>query len=120
MAFPGTYNFSYYRGDTYQFIIRPKNANGTTFALDAYSGNAVFTMANRRGSTGTQVVGTATIDTANDIITCTIAPEQGRELVAGTTYVYDVQITNTTPTPDVVFTLLTGSITVTDDITGAV
>jgi hypothetical protein len=119
MAFPGTYNFSYYRGDTYQFIIRPKNANGTTFALDAYAGNAVFTMANRRGSTGTQVAGTATIDTANDIITCTIAPEQGRELVAGTTYVYDVQITNTTPTPDVIFTLLTGSITVTDDITGA-
>jgi hypothetical protein len=120
MAFPGTYNFSYYRGDTYQFIIRPKNANGTTFALDAYSGNAVFTIANRRGSTGTQVAGTATIDTANDIVTCTITPEQGRELSAGTTYVYDVQITNTTPTPDVVFTLLTGSITVTDDITGAV
>ena len=119
MAFPGTYNFSYYRGDTYQFIIRPKNANGTTFALDAYADNAVFTIANRRGSTGTQVVATATIDTSTDIVTCTIAPEQGRELVAGTTYVYDVQITNTTPTPDVVFTLLTGSITVTDDITGA-
>ena len=63
MAFPGTYNFSYYRGDTYQFIIRPKNANGTTFALDDYAGNAVFTIANRRGSTGTQVVATATINT---------------------------------------------------------
>ena len=120
MAFPGTYNFSYYRGDTYQFIIRPKNANGTTFALDAYEGNALFTIANRRGSTGTQVVATATVDTANDIVTCTITPTQGRELTAGTTYVYDVQITNTTPNPDVIFTLLTGSITVTDDVTGAV
>ncbi len=120
MAFPGTYNFSYYRGDTYEFIIRPKNANGTTFALDAYSGNANFTIANRRGSTGTQVAATATIDTANDIVTCTINPTQGRELVAGTTYVYDVQITNTTANPDVIFTLLTGSITVTDDVTGAV
>jgi hypothetical protein len=119
MAFPGTYNFSYYRGDTYQFIIRPKNANGTTFSLDAYDGNALFTIANRRGSTGTQVAATATIDTSTDIVTCTITPEQGRELAAGTTYVYDVQITNTTPTPDVIFTLLTGSITVTDDITGA-
>jgi len=55
MAFPGTYNFSYYRGDTYQFVIRPKNANGTTFALDAYAGNAAFTIANVRGSTGTQI-----------------------------------------------------------------
>ena len=118
MAFPGTYNFSYYRGDTYQFIIRPKNANGTTFALDSYT--VAFTMPNRRGSTGTQVAATATVDTANDIVTCTITPTQGRQLVAGTTYVYDVQITDVTPNPDVIFTLLTGSITVTDDVTGAV
>jgi hypothetical protein len=117
MAFPGTYNFSYYRGDTYQFVIRPKNSNGTTFALDAYAGNADFTIANRRGSTGTQVSATATVDTANDIVTCTITGATGRGLVGGTTYVYDVQIDNGA---GVIFTLLTGSITVTDDITGAV
>jgi hypothetical protein len=117
MAFPGTYNFSYYRGDTYQFIIRPKNANGTTFSLDAYAGNADFTIANVRGSTGTQVSATATVDTATDIVTCTITGTQGRQLVAGTTYVYDVQIDNGA---GVIFTLLTGSITVTDDVTGAV
>ena len=117
MAFPGTYNFSYYRGDTYEFVIRPKNANGTTFALDAYAGNADFTIANRRGSTGTQVSATATVDTANDIVTCTITGQQGRALIGGTTYVYDVQFDNGA---GVVFTLLTGSITVTDDITGAV
>jgi hypothetical protein len=117
MAFPGTYNFSYYRGDTYQFIIRPKNANGTTFSLDAYSGNVDFTIANRRGSAGTQIGATAVIDTANDIVTCTITGAQGRELSAGTTYVYDVQIDNGA---GVIFTLLTGSITVTDDVTGAV
>jgi hypothetical protein len=117
MAFPGTYNFSYYRGDTYQFIVRPKNANGTVFTLDDYEGDASFTIANRRGSTGTQVSATATVDTTNHIITCTITPEQGRELTAGTTYVYDVQIENGA---SIVYTLLTGSITVTDDITGAV
>jgi hypothetical protein len=117
MAFPGTYNFSYYRGDTYQFVIRPKNANGTTFSLDDYAGNADFTIANKRGSTGTQIAGVATVDTANDIITCTITGATGRNLVAGTTYVYDVQIDNGA---GVIFTLLTGSITVTDDITGAV
>ena len=38
-------------------------------------------------------------------------------LTAGTTYVYDVQIENGA---SIVYTLLTGSITVTDDITGAV
>ena len=117
MAFPGTYNFSYYRGDTYQFIVRPKKANGTVFTLDDYSDGALFTIANRRGSTGTQVVATATVDITNHIITCTITPEQGRELTAGTTYVYDVQIENGA---SIVYTLLTGSITVTDDITGAV
>jgi len=118
MAFPGTYNFNYYRGDTYQFVIRPKNSNGSTMSLDAYEGNAVFTIANRRGTSATQTVeATATIDIANDIVTCTIEPAQGRLLTAGTVYVYDVQIDNGA---DVIYTLLTGSITVTDDISGAV
>ena len=117
MAFPGTYNFSYYRGDTYQFVIRPKNSNGTTFALDSYTTSPSFTIANVRGSTGTQISATATVDTANDIITCTITAATGRSLVGGTTYVYDVQINNGA---GVIFTLLTGSISVTNDITGAV
>lgn len=116
MAFPGTYNFNYYRGDTYQFIIRPKTSNGGSFALDAYDGNAVFTIANKRGSGATQIPATATIDTEQDIVTCTIEPDQGRQLSAGTTYVYDVQIDNGA---GVIYTLLTGTITITDDITGA-
>jgi len=117
MAFPGTYNFSYYRGDTAEFVVRPKTSNGSAYDLTNYT--ATFTIANRRGSTGTQYVGTATVNTTTDIITCTITPAVGRTLAAGT-YVYDVQITNTVPNPDVILTVLTGSITVTDDITGAV
>jgi len=117
MAFPGTYNFSYYRGDTAEFVVRPKNSNGSAYDLTNYT--ATFTIANRRGSTGTQYVGTATVNTSTDIITCTITPAVGRTLAAGT-YVYDVQITDVTPNPDVILTVLTGSITVTDDITGAV
>ena len=117
MAFPGTYNFSYYRGDTYQFVIRPKNANGTIFTLDDYEGNAYFTIANRRGSSATQISGDAVVDITNHIVTCTITGDIGRELSGGTTYVYDVQIDNGA---GVIFTLLTGSISVTDDITGAV
>jgi hypothetical protein len=114
MAFPGSYNFSYYRGDTNQFVIRPKNASGSSFDLTGYS--AQFFIANRRGSTGTQYEAQAVVDTANDLVTCTILPGVGRSLAAGT-YVYDVQIT--TGSANIV-TLLTGSITVTDDITGAV
>lgn len=114
MAFPGSYNFSYYRGDTNQFVIRPKNASGSSFDLTGYT--AQFFIANRRGSTGTQFEAQAVVDTANDLVTCTILPGVGRELTAGT-FVYDVQIT--TGSANIV-TLLTGSITVTDDITGAV
>ena len=117
MAFPGTYNFNYYRGDTAEFVVRPKTANGSAYNLTDYT--ATFTIANRRGSTGTQYVADATINTLTNIITCTIAPAVGRTLTAGT-YVYDIQITNTIPTPDVILTVLTGWVTVTDDITGAV
>ena len=114
MAFPGTYNFSYYRGDTNQFVIRPKNANGTSFDLTGYA--AEFIIANRRGSTGTQYEAQAVVDTTNDLVTCTILPGVGRSLAAGT-FVYDVQITTGAAN---IITILTGSITVTDDITGAV
>ena len=116
MAFPGTYNFNYYRGDTYQFIIRPKSANGASFPLDDYFDNAVFTIAETRGASGipSQIPATAVVDITNDIVTCTIEPGQGSQLSGGTTYVYDVQIDNGA---GVVYTLLTGTITVTDDIT---
>jgi len=114
MAFPSTYNFSYYRGDTGQFVIRPKNSNDSSaFNLTGYT--ALFTRANQRGAGATQVEAVATVDTATNVVTCTITPSVGRSLNAGN-YVYDVQIENTSQ----VFTLLTGSITVTDDITGAI
>jgi hypothetical protein len=114
MAFPGTFNFSYYRGDTNQFVVRPKNANGSALDLTGYT--AQFIIANRRGSTGTQYEAQAVVDTVNDLVTCTILPGVGRQLSAGT-FVYDIQIT--TGAANIV-TILTGSITVTDDITGAV
>ncbi len=114
MAFPSTYNFNYYRGDTAQFVVRPKNSNdSSSFNLAGYSG--LFTIANQRGSAGTQVEADAVVDDVTDVVTCTISPSVGRELNAGT-YVYDIQIDNDSQ----VFTLLTGTITVTDDITGAV
>jgi hypothetical protein len=113
MAFPGTYNFNYYRGDTAEFVVRPKNTNGTTFDLTGYTGS--FTIANRRGSSGSQIIASASVNSETDTVTCSIIPNTGRELASGT-YVYDVQIANGLQ----IYTLVTGTITVTDDVTGAV
>ena len=116
MAFPGTYNFNYYRGDTHEFVISPKNSDGTTFQLDSYVGNGAYTIATARGTAGVKTTAQAIINTTNDTITCTILPAVGRGLSSGT-YVYDVQINSSATN---IITILTGSITVTDDITGAV
>jgi hypothetical protein len=114
MAFPGTYNFSYYKGDTYEFVIRPKNTNGSSFDLAGYT--ADFFIASARGDNPTfSVEAQATVNTVSDIVTCTILPSIGNTLDAGT-YVYDVEITSG---PNVVYTLLTGNLTVTEQVTGA-
>ena len=114
MAFPSTFNFSYYRGDTYEIVVRPKSSNNNAFPLTGYS--ATFTIANRRGSTGTQYAASTSVNTSNSTITCTIPPSVGRTLAPGT-YVYDIQISSSS---SIVYTVLTGTITVTDDISGAV
>ncbi len=65
MAFPGTYNFSYYRGDTFEFVISPKSANGTTFSLDSFTGSgaeANFVISDVRGSAGDQTIAQAVVD----------------------------------------------------------
>jgi hypothetical protein len=113
MAFPGTYNFNYYKGDTFEFIIRPKTSSGNPFPLDTYLNNATFTIADRRGPGGTRYLASAVVNTVSDIITCTITPTVGEQLVVGTTWFYDVEIRDSFT----VYTLLTGNITVTDDIT---
>lgn len=116
MAFPGTYNFNYYRGDTFEFIIRPKDAAGNAFSLDGYSG--IFTIASQRGDDPDtiQYTGQAVVNAVDNIVTCTIISGVGRGLVPAVSWVYDVQISNDVNT----YTLLTGNITATDDITGAI
>lgn len=202
MAFPGTYNISYYKGDTLDFELYPKDANGDVFSLEDYS--AKFTVSTQRGNsltlignptisiaspavitlnahglenterviftstgslpaniengrqyfvknatlntfeisstlggvsintTGNTQSGTHTVYKTEEIIgytqispdftkiTCAITPENGELFVAGTTYVYDVEISNlTAENYDKVYTILTGNITVTDQISGA-
>ena len=115
MAFPGTYNFSYYQGDTYEFKIYPKNSIGGTFDLSNFQ--VQFYVATSRGSNATQYQCQATIN-LDSSITCIIPPGVGRSLTAGTNYVYDVEVRRASD--NTIHTLLTGTISVTADVSGAI
>lgn len=124
MAFPGTYNISYYKGDTLEFKIYPKDSSGASFSLDNYI--STFTIAEQAGALGadTQIVAFSQISADKSHILCTIRPEDGEQLMAGTPYVYDVQIDNIDSPPESalypnVYTLLSGGISVTEQVTGA-
>jgi len=114
MAFPGTHNISYYQGDTLEFTIRPKTADGSAFSLTDYSSK--FFIADKRGSDYT-VRHECVAEISNGAVLCTVLPGVGRLLTSGTTYYYDVEINKSSGA--IIHTLLTGTITVTADITGA-
>ena len=145
MAFPGTYNINYYKGDTFQFRIYPKNADGSAFNLTPYTGGGsydddnnpstpnvpydavTFTFAPSRGSTNWHEAA-AWISSDKKYINCAIrGGEDGdsQYLTPGTEYVYDVQITkptNGSTDPGalqfpIITTVLTGTITVQGQVT---
>jgi uncharacterized repeat protein (TIGR02543 family) len=119
MAFPGELNINYYKGDTHEFKVYPQKTDGSIFYLDDYS-NATFTIAEVKGAAGVpgQIVGSARISLDGTHITCAITPENGKLMDPDKTYVYDVQVYAQGPdTYDKVFTILAGSISVTDDVT---
>lgn len=114
MAFPGTYNFNYYQGDTLEFKVYPKLQSGQALAaLSTYE--ARFTIANARG-TGVSIVqyqGYTRIET--DHIVCAITPDL---LLPSGSLVYDVEIAKEQDSPySLVYTLLTGNLTVTPQVT---
>ena len=123
MAFPAVFNINYYRGDTYEFRIYPKDASGNQFPLTGY--NAIsgvkFTMSTERGQSGIadQLQGYARISSDATYIDCAILPENGTDMDFSLNYVYDVQIFKSGTPYDSVITLLTGTISVTEQITGA-
>ena len=120
MAFPGTFNISYYKGDTYEFNIYPKDSTGQPFDMNSYAVN--FTIADVRGSLKTLTINSyALLSTDGYSVSCAIAPEDGELMTAGTTYAYDVQITDQTEGLPYsrVYTILTGSISVSEQVTGA-
>lgn len=112
MAIPANYDIQYYRGDTYKFYIQPKDDQGTPINVSAYTG--AFTIATSRGPSPTSSW-SATAICSGTTISCTIPPAVGSQLQGGTTYAYDVQISNGGD----VYTYLTGNIYVTSDVTGA-
>ena len=121
MAFPGTYNISYYKGDTYEFNIYPKDSNGQPFDMTGYT--AIFTIADTRGAEpSVSITGYSVIPTDATSVRCAILPISSSSLTTGSSYVYDVQISKDDESLayPLTYTLLTGNITVTSDVTGAV
>lgn len=115
MAFPATYNISLYSGDTYEFVVVPKNSDGSQFSLSGYT--AAARIASSRGTNPSYSVAVqTTLNTSLNTVTCTILPNISSALEAGQNYVYDLEITNGSTK---VYTLLTGNITVTEDVTNA-
>jgi hypothetical protein len=143
MAFPATYDFNYYKGDTFEFRIYPKKNDGTVFDLSGYFDSNVlyntntidgvtgsapyeqarFSIAPARGSAASAIItGFARIHGDGTHVRCAIRPTEGRQLNAGTEYFYDVEVRVPSGGPDnpfyeKVITLMTGRITVTEQVT---
>lgn len=115
MAFPGTYNFNYVRGDTLEFRVYPKTTSGANFTLTDYI--AFFTIAESKNSDAADVIPcTATI--SGDHIDCIIEPADGDAFPAGISeMVYQVYIYKNTGEYDQLYTILEGTISVTDRVT---
>jgi hypothetical protein len=113
MAFPTTYNINYYKGDTYQFTLYPKTSTGAAFDMTDYEARD-FIISLTRG--GDEINATAALTAGNTGVVCTIPMTVGANLAAGSAYVYEIRIADTTPTPAVRFTLATGTITVTASV----
>jgi len=112
MAFPATYNISYYRGDQYDFVVNPKNPDGSAFDLSGYT--SLFIVATERGdSTKFVGYGSASVNSSTDTITCKISPTFGNQLT-GSSYVYDLEITKVSSST--VYTILTGALSVNQDV----
>lgn len=148
MAFPATYDFNYYKGDTFEFRIYPKKNDGTVFDLSQFYvptnfandpdyvtdssapyDSAQFTIATARGPIPTDALQQpircfARVSDDNTHVLCAIRPTDAQTLVAGTEYVYDVEVRKPASLPgsgqyEVVQTLLSGKITITDQVSGA-
>lgn len=114
MSFPATYNIRYYKGDLYQFVIRPKTSAGDIYPIDSSTYDAYFRISTERAPT-TAPTTLANTSIGDNAVTCELRPSVGNNLTPGTTYFYDVSIQDKSDA-NIVYTLLTGTISVTGDI----
>ena len=115
MSFPASFDIRYYKGDLYQFVIRPKSSTGAPFPVATDTHNVYFYISPQRGGPAVNTItAAAVIEEGN--IRATIFPSIGNQLNQNITYSYDVSIERKTNTNEL-FTLLTGRISVTADIT---
>lgn len=116
MAFPGELNLTYYKGDTQDFSIYPKQSDGSAFIMAGYT--IKFSISTERGSGATPIECYAVISPDDPTkALCAIRPADGAQLTAGTQYVYDIQISKSATPYPLVYTILTGTVTVTADVT---
>lgn len=115
MSFPATYNIRYYKGDLYQFVIRPKTSAGAIYPIDNVTYYAYFRISTSKGGAPINTI-SANTSISDNAVTCELRPSVGNSLVPGTTYFYDVSIEDQSDS-NIVYTLLTGTILVTGDIT---
>jgi len=119
MAFPGELNINYYKGDTYEFNIYPKLAGGSAMDLTGYI--VQFNIGEARGATNL-IQSHAVIPTLTggedfpNYVQCAITPAAGAQLDPTKTYYYDVEITKVALPYPYTYTLLTGTISITDQV----
>ena len=115
MSFPASYNIRYYKGDLYQFVIRPKTSAGNIYPIDDATYYAYFRISTSRNGDAVNTL-SANTSISDNAVTCELRPSIGNSLSPGTTYYYDVSIQDKTDA-NIIYTLLTGTISVTGDIT---
>jgi len=115
MSFPANFNIRYYKGDLYQFVIRPKTSAGDPFPISDSTHEAFFYVSIARGGSQENTI-TLNASIVGGNVTATILPSDVSKFNQGNNYFYDVSVVKTT-NPDEVYTLLTGSLSITPDIT---
>jgi hypothetical protein len=112
MAYPYTYNFNYYIGDAYHFVLYPKNEDGTSFNLDGY--DVKLSIAEVRGDPSTEIVSLIPQKSSNPgRVYCFIDPSSGKNLI-NPIYYYDVELYKD---GDKVYSFLTGQISTQNEVT---
>ncbi len=109
MAIPANYDIQYYRGNTYEFYIQPKDID--CLPIDVTSFTPSFIIATSRGP-APDTSYTCSASATGTTIHCTITAGTGATLSGGTVYVYDVSVDD----GGTIHTYLTGNVYVTDRV----